>query len=211
VDPESRESLVRDGYDSIAERYTEWASRGLSPGRRHALDLIAALVPEGAIVLDLGCGAGLPMTAELARRYRVHGVDISVVQVELARRNVPTATFDVVNMATLELGRASLDAAVAFYSLTHLPRSGLPGLLGRVHEWLRPGGILVASLGTKDDPGSVADDWLGTTMYFSQFDTATNLTLIRDAGFDVVSSTIVGDPENAEFVEFLWVAARRRP
>ncbi len=211
MDPESPESLVRDGYDSIAARYLEWAADGLSPGRRHALDLIATLVPEGGSVLDLGCGAGLPMTAQLTRRYHVHGVDISPVQIKLARRNVPTATFRVANMATLELEPQSMDAVVAFYSLTHLPRARLPGLLASVHDWLRPGGILVASLGTTDDPGSVEENWLGTTMFFSQFESATNLTLIADAGLEVVSSTIVGDPEIEEVVEFLWVAARRRP
>ena len=40
-------------------------------------------------VLDLGCGAGVPIARRLAERYKVTGVDISERQIMLVRRNVP--------------------------------------------------------------------------------------------------------------------------
>ena len=83
--------IVADGYDAIAERYFAWSDArpvadapGLAcPGARG--------IPAGSDVLDLGCGAGVPMTRALAAGRRVTGVDISARQIELARAAVPDA------------------------------------------------------------------------------------------------------------------------
>jgi SAM-dependent methyltransferase len=51
-------------------------------------------VPAGGAVLDLGCGCGVPLARDLAAGgYQVTGVDLSVVQVEGARRLVRAARF----------------------------------------------------------------------------------------------------------------------
>jgi methylase of polypeptide subunit release factors len=47
-----------------------------------------------ARVLDLGCGAGIPVTRHLtALGHHVLGVDGSARQIALARRNAPLAEF----------------------------------------------------------------------------------------------------------------------
>jgi SAM-dependent methyltransferase len=203
------QALVRDGYDLIADRYLEWSSGELSPGRRHALATIRALVSEGASVLDLGCGAGVPMTAALAAQYRVHGIDISRKQIELARRNVPEATFEQADITTFVAQPESYDAVVAFYSLTHLPRAGLGKLMSDILGWLRPEGVFVAGLGTTDEPGVVESDWLGAPMFFSHFDVETNINTLRGAGFKLDFAEIIADPEDDSHVDFLWVVASR--
>ena len=81
------------GYDEVGERYLEWSGLRPSEARRHFLDLAATRILPGARVLELGCGAGLPMTATLSAGRDVVGVDISPVQIERARRNVPAASF----------------------------------------------------------------------------------------------------------------------
>ena len=42
--------------------------------------------------------------------------------------------------------------STAFYSLTHVPRADLPALLAAIHRWLRPGGVLIATMGAQDLP-----------------------------------------------------------
>jgi SAM-dependent methyltransferase len=54
-----------------------------------------------AVQLDLGCGAGVPVTQWLARRFLVMGVDVSASQVELGREHVPQATFMQASMTTV--------------------------------------------------------------------------------------------------------------
>jgi cyclopropane fatty-acyl-phospholipid synthase-like methyltransferase len=200
--------IVANGYDVIAERYLEWTGEALSPGREHALAQIGAHVAAGARVLDLGCGAGVPMTRELARTYAVHGVDISAHQIELARKLVPSATFECADFGELEVGDASYDAVVAFFSLTHLERDELPALLSRVRRWLTPRGVFVAAFGVSDDAGTVDEEWLGAPMFFSHFDAATNEQLVARTGFDILQSRIVTEPEDGHPADFLWITAR---
>jgi SAM-dependent methyltransferase len=158
-------------------------------------------------VLELGCGAGIPMTAALAEAREVTGVDISATQIALARQNVPSAAFLHADMTAVEFEPRSFDAVVAFYSLTHVPRDDVPPLLARIRRWLRPGGILIAVMGVEDDPGTIEDDWLGVPMYFSHFSARKNRRLVQEAGFVIDSAEVLIEPEDRDDARFLWVIA----
>jgi SAM-dependent methyltransferase len=201
-------SIVAAGYDRIADRYLEWSALRPSSARLSALDLADALIPAGAGVLELGCGAGIPMTARLAVGRRLTGIDVSAEQIRRARRNVRGASFEVADMTTWQASPASLDAVVAFYSLTHVPRDGQRALFGRIRDWLRPGGVFIASLGVEDDPGGVEEDWLGVPMYFSHFSARVNRRLLVEAGFVVERAEVVIEPEDRHDARFLWIVAR---
>jgi ubiquinone/menaquinone biosynthesis C-methylase UbiE len=200
--------IVAAGYDVVAERYLEWSGKRPSGPRLRWLSKALELIPPGADVLELGCGAGIPMTAALAEGRHVTGVDISATQIELARRNVPAATFLQADMTTLEFAGASFDAVTAFYSLTHVPRDEQGPLLERIARWLRPGGVFVASMGVEDDPGDVEHDWLGVDMYFSHFGARKNRRLAERAGFKVEEAEIDAEPEDRHDARFLWIVAR---
>jgi len=200
--------IVAAGYDLIAERYLAWSGLRPSAPRRRFLALADELIPAGAEVLELGCGAGLPVTATLARGRRLTGVDISAVQIGLARSNVPTATFVQADMTSLERPAASLDAVVAFYSLTHVPRDEHAALFARIRSWLRPGGLFVGSLGVEDSPDEVEAGWLGLDMFFSHFSARVNRRLVAEAGLEIERAEVVAEPEDRHDARFLWVVAR---
>jgi SAM-dependent methyltransferase len=205
IDPKQ---VVAAGYDAMAERYLAWSGLRPSAARLRYIALADELIPAGASVLELGCGAGLPVTATLAVGRRLTGVDISAVQIGLARANVPSATFVQADVATLDLAQASLDAVVAFYSLTHVPRAEHAALFGRVRSWLRPGGLFLASLGVEDGPDEIEPDWLGVDMFFSHFSARVNRRLVVEAGFVVERADVVAEPEDRHDARFLWVVAR---
>jgi SAM-dependent methyltransferase len=200
--------IVADGYDAAAQRYLEWSGERPSGPRLRYLSKALELIPPDSDVLELGCGAGIPMTAALATGRRVTGVDISATQIELVRRNVPAATFLQADMTALDFPAASFDAVVAFYSLTHVPRDEQGPLLERVVRWLRPGGVFIGSMGVEDDPGDVEHDWLGVDMYFSHFGAKRNRRLVERAGFEIESAEIHAEPEDRHDARFLWIVAR---
>jgi SAM-dependent methyltransferase len=118
--------IVASGYDRIAETYEAWMGLRASPNTapayyRRFLDECLDLIPPGGLVLDLGCGAGR-VAAEIGKRARVVGVDISIAQIRLARERVPTGAFLVADMAKLEFRSGSFDAMAAFYSVIHVRR-----------------------------------------------------------------------------------------
>jgi 2-polyprenyl-3-methyl-5-hydroxy-6-metoxy-1,4-benzoquinol methylase len=196
---------VARGYDRIAGAYLD--RFGNSAVRKFWLDELTARLPAGGRVLDLGCGAGLPVARDLRRGgFDVTGIDGSTWQIELARRHVPGATFIQADMTSARFAPASFDAVAAFYSITHVPRDEHPGLLQRIADWLQPRGILLASLGA-ESAAAWTGEWLGTPMYFSQYDATTNLRLIREAGLAVERAEIVA--QDNEDAKFLWVIARK--
>jgi cyclopropane fatty-acyl-phospholipid synthase-like methyltransferase len=88
IDPKQ---IVAAGYDRIAEQYCAWASQARGEERAKYTSVLLEKLPEGAAVLELGCGAGLPTTRQLAECFAVTGVDISARQVALARPARPVA------------------------------------------------------------------------------------------------------------------------
>ncbi|HYH92578.1 MAG TPA: class I SAM-dependent methyltransferase [Candidatus Saccharimonadales bacterium] len=207
--PPDPRRVVADGYDAIAERYFAWSDERPSAPRLEWLARADALIPRGADVLDLGCGAGAPMTRTLAVGRQVTGVDLSARQIELARGHVPDAVFVQADMTALELPAASLDAVTAFYSLTHVPRADLPALLSDIHRWLRPGGLLLATMGAEDGPDEIEDDWLGVPMFFSHHGAKRNRALVREAGLQILEAVVQAEPEDRHAALFLWVVARK--
>jgi len=74
--------VVAHGYDVIAGTYLE--HHGQSVVRDRWLREMSARLPEAARVLDLGCGAGVPVAHRLTERgLDVVGVDGSIEQIKL--------------------------------------------------------------------------------------------------------------------------------
>jgi SAM-dependent methyltransferase len=201
--------LVSAGYDIVAARYLDWSS-GSRVRLRYLKKLLDLLPPEHGQVLELGCGAGVPVACALAERAHVTGVDISSVQIERARQAVPKGDFLCADMMSVAFPPARFDVVAAFYAITHLPRSEHAELLDRILTWLRPGGWLLASFGSRDCADAVVSDWLGAPNFFSHFDATTNRGLVQAAGFEIVQQAILPQDEAGEDgVAFLWVIARK--
>ena len=200
--------IVARGYDAIALRYAEWAGRVVSPALEWLRELDARL-PDGANVLELGCGRGVPGTRELARRHSVTGVDISAVQIELARHHVPEASFVHADAIELEIAPASLDAVVALYLFGHVPAEEQRELIGRIALWLNDGGLLLATFGAGEPGEEVDGDWLGAPMFFASLGGEAYLPLLRDCGLVPLRKEVIvqHEPGHGD-IAFHWVLAQ---
>jgi SAM-dependent methyltransferase len=200
--------IVARGYDAIALRYAEWAGQVESPALEWLRDLDARL-SDGSDVLELGCGRGVPGTRELARRHRVTGVDISAVQIELARHHVPEASFVHADAAELDVAAGSLDAVVALYFFGHVPADEQRDLISRIAVWLDDGGVLLATFGVGEAGEDVDPDWLGAPMFFASLGGNSYIPLLRDSGLEPLREQVLvqHEPGHGD-VAFHWVLAR---
>lgn len=133
-------SSVERGYDLLAPKFDHTPFR--TPDS--VLDAVAAaLKPTGpyGTGLDLCCGtgAGVPVLDSVCHGGAT-GVDFSAGMLEVARREVPDASWVRADARQLPFRAGSFDLVVSFGAFGHfLPRE-LPGLFAQVHSVLRPGG-----------------------------------------------------------------------
>jgi ubiquinone/menaquinone biosynthesis C-methylase UbiE len=133
---------AREVFDSLGKDY-ETAFAGFT-ARRDEVDWLASELPANARVLDVGCGTGRPVAEVLAAAgHQVTGYDVSPTMIELARAQVPGATFGVADLRVLDQPASSWDAVVACYSLLQLTRAEIDAALAKFAEWLAPGGIFL--------------------------------------------------------------------
>lgn len=194
MDPKA---IVRDGYDNVSYAYRADDASAAPPHYAAALAQLEQRLRAGSNVLDLGCGCGIPVAHELARRHQVTGVDLSPVQIERARRLTPSATFLCADMTAISFQPETFDAVIALYSIIHVPLAEQPGLFARLGRWLKPGGWLLASVGHSAWTGTETD-WCGVpgaTMYWSHGDAATYRRWLEEAGLPPIEEEFL--PEGA--------------
>jgi len=191
-------ALVRDGYNRCADAYA--TARPDTPHR-----LLLTLVDElsiDATALDIGCGAGIPVSRVLATRASVTGIDISPRMIALARQNVPTVRFIEADIRAVDFPPESFDAVTAFYSIFHLPKGDHQTLLGSIYSWLKPGGLLLCTLSYANEAAYTEDSFFGVTMYWSNHSLSQYDQMLTKVGFELLESTVLGSgfakPENEE-------------
>ena len=189
--PAAQRGLVRRGYDAISFAYRgddgQPASSSSEDVSRYAgwVEELASLLPGMAIVVDLGCGAGLPATRKLTDHgLRVLGVDFSAVQLSRARYLVPAASLVQADMTALHLQHGSVDAVVSFYALIHVPLEDQLAMFPRIRCWLRHGGYLLAITGA--DRWTGVETYLGAEMFWDHADTASYLRWFAAARLEPV-------------------------
>lgn len=183
--------LVQEGYDRVSYAYRSDDGDGGHDYVSWVDDLCSRLTAD-ARVLDLGCGCGVPAAQLIASRAQVKGVDLSPVQVQRARRLVPTGEFICDDMCSVRFPPGHFDAVVSFYAIIHVPVAEQRELFSRIYEWLKPGGLFMATLGAAAWTGT-ADNWLvdGATMYWSHVDAVTYRLWLEEIGFELLRDEFV--------------------
>ena len=108
-------------------------------------------LPPHAYILDFGCGSGRDTKAFLEQGYRVVAVDGSI---ELCRMASELTGISVKQMLFEDLSETEMyDGIWACASILHLPRKELMGVLKKISDALKIGGILYTSFKYGDFEG----------------------------------------------------------
>jgi ubiquinone/menaquinone biosynthesis C-methylase UbiE len=149
------------------------------------------LLGSRARVLDLGCGGGWPTMMQLAGRgLDVVGVDTAAAMLRTAENRVPSGRFVHCDMRELPEGLGRFDAAVAFFSLSMLPRAEIPRMVESIYRLLRPAGCLAISM-IEADLDSAQISVLGMPINISAYPLEETTRIISEVGFSVVSAELV--------------------
>jgi len=223
-------SIATSGYNEHAKSYDAWAlsrPQGLEIRQGMVTRLFDGLgvsadpsmaESKNLRVLELGAGAGDPITLRLAANPAVESVvanDISSSMLNILRERlnsvgeadstkVKTVEGD---MMALDFEPGSLNAVIALYSIIHLEQKEQVEMIARCYRWLKPGtGHMLCNFGSKEDPGKVNDNFIGMQAYWSSLGEAKSVEMAEAAGFEVVSRELMHEAGDAEF---LWVILKK--
>ena len=177
---------MKASYDVVAEAYAAQFFDELSrkPFDQGLLDALAEDVAGRGRVLDVGCGPGHVARYISERGVEAAGLDLSPAMVELARKLNPGLEFSAGDMRALGVADGSLAGIVAFYSVIHIARAEVAGVLAGFRRALGSAGRLL--LAVHGGAGSIhRDEFLGHAVPFEAtlFSLGEIVSLVESAAF----------------------------
>lgn len=144
---------------------------------------------KGGTILDVGCGAGKPVDESLVKHgFVVNGIDISERMIELAKKNVPQAFYEIKDMSLLKDSEYCVNGIVSFYAIFHTTREKHLELLKRFTSFMLNGGYILITMDAEAWEGS--EDFHGAKMFWSHFGAEKNKVLVEEAGFEIILNEI---------------------
>lgn len=134
------------------------------------LDLLG---PAKAFVLDVGCGPGNIAKYLLMKNpeLKLKGIDVAENMIKLARKNNPSARFEVLDCRKIDLVSEKFDGVIAGFCLPYLSRPACSKFIKDCDSLLNTGGIIYLSFveGEYKNSGFIKGS-TGDRMYFYYHD-----------------------------------------
>jgi SAM-dependent methyltransferase len=178
---------------SLYQRHAvDWdRERGRSLLEKDWLDRFLALVPQGASILDIGCGSAEPIARYLIEKgCDVTGVDSSLPLIGMCKDRFPDQDWIVADMRTLTLDRR-FDGILAWDSFFHLCPEDQRRMFPIFRKHAESKAALMFTSGSSH--GEAIGTYKGEPLYHGSLEGAEYRSLLRQNGFDVVLH-VVEDP-----------------
>ena len=167
------------------------------------LDRFQALLPPSGVVLDLGCGAAVPMAAYLiGLGHPVTGIDSSPSMIDACEKRFPAEEWIVADMRRLALQR-QFCGILAWDSFFHLDFDDQRLMFPVFRAHAAPNAALMFTSGPAH--GEAIGEFGGEPLYHASLDTAEYRSLFDRNGFRVVAH-VVEDPDCGGHT--IWLAQR---
>ena len=183
---------MKEMADRVIEHYERHARDWDADRNRHIKpwndkpwhDQFVAALPNGATILDLGCGSGSPVAAFLAGRgFHVTGVDPSPTLISLCRERLPDHEWLLGDMRLLALP-LKFDGVLAWYSFFHLTPDDQRQMFNVFVRHVAPLAVLMFNTGPAHGEG--VGSYRGDPLYHASLNPDEYTGLLDSIGFEVV-------------------------
>lgn len=149
-----------------------------------------AIVKANAKILDVGCGPGNITKYLLSKRpdFNIYGIDIAPNMIELAKKNNPTAIFEVMDSREIDKLQTKYDGIICGFCLPYLSHSDSYKLIFDVKNLLNDNGLLYLSFVEGDPDKSGFQVGSGGDRIYFYYHTLEELKMkLIDAGFESIN------------------------
>ena len=171
-------------YDLIADWYT--SERVDQTGVPEATTL-ASSIPRGSLVLDIGCGNGIPITRALLRAgHRVTGLDSSAAMLRHFKQNCHEAFAVRGTVQSCPFPDGRFDAVVAWGVMFHLNPEDAIQAIASVSRILRRGAPFLFTSGDEDGFKAKEGNMNGVTFRYYSYSVSNYRRILGDHGFKLL-------------------------
>lgn len=171
-------------YDRIAEWY---ASERVDQTGVPETTALASSIPHRSLVLDIGCGNGIPITrALLSAGHRVIGLDSSTEMLRRFSHNCPGAVAVQAAAQSCPFADHTFDAAVAWGVMFHLTPEDAIEAIASVSQVVKAGAPFLFTSGDVDGFDGKEDEMNGVTFRYFSYSVDNYRRILRDHGFTLV-------------------------
>lgn len=162
----------------------QWAAIRNQMAVSQLVNDFTGLLPAGALILDVGCGTGYPISAYLVQRgLRVTGIDSAGEMIAQAQQSdlqhTQFLTCDFFDFPTDQL----FDGIIAWDSFWHIQKAAQSRIYPHLRSLLKPGGYVLFTHGNTDD--SHTDTMFGETFQYNALSTGQVRCLLNEHGFTI--------------------------
>jgi ubiquinone/menaquinone biosynthesis C-methylase UbiE len=201
LEPDEHGDIVREGYNVIAGKY--YQDRDLFKNKEQ-IDEFMKHLPDKGIVLDIGCGGGVPVLKIIIENgFTAKGIDFSKGMLELAKKNVPEAELVMGDVMKTDFEPKSFDGIISTYSIIHIHRSYHPALYQKIFSWLKPGGVMMVSTARTD--WEEVHDYYGVQMAWNHPAARESLQMVVNTGFEIIFEKLVTTGDETAY----WIFAKK--
>ena len=130
--------ITMGNYNKFAKEYAEQTEAMEKEVRKHFYSLIPGSL-ESKLLLDVGCGSGHDAEYYASKGAKVHGIDLSEKEIEMATKKA-NGTFVVGSMNNLPYESNSFDLVTSVYALQ--ASDDVPKALTEMIRVAKPGAII---------------------------------------------------------------------
>ncbi len=185
-------------YDRNASSYFK---QTIAVEMKTAAECFLKYLPEGARILDFGCGSGRDSKFFLERGFQVDAVDGSKKLAKLASEYTGLSVKCMLFQELEDIDQ--YDGIWSCASLLHLPKAELPDVLAKMWRALHPEGILYLSM--KEGIG----ESLENGRYYAYYQKEELTVLLQENRFTVLAAERTEDEMGRSGTCWINVIARR--
>ena len=171
-------------YDLISEWY---ASERIDQAGVSEVTALATSIPRRSLVLDVGCGNGIPITrALLSGGHRVVGLDSSSAMVAQFRNNCPDACVVRAIAQSCPFADSVFDAAVAWGVMFHLSPEDAIEAIASVSRVVKNGAQFLFTSGNVDGLHAKESKMNGVTFRYFSYSAESYSRILGDHSFTLI-------------------------